>query len=79
MKRSELIKNRFKEVVQNGELMMGHEIEILEFILQRLNPITVADYARKENISFNGAKEIIKKGKEANFSFGSQKFVITNN
>ncbi len=76
MDRSTLIKNRFTEVVQNGELMMGDEMAILELILHRLHPIPISDYAKKEGITFNGAKKRIQNGKVAYIEMGSKTFVI---
>lgn len=74
--RSEKIKNRLIECLENGEITMGHEIEIIEFMVNRINPLTPAEYARREGISRPAAKKKLESGKEAFLSIAGQKFII---
>ena len=64
LKRSELIKDRLFECLQNCELNYSDEIEIVQHIAQRLNLTTKAKAAKEKGISFNGMKLRIKNGKE---------------
>ena len=74
--RSEKIKNRFMKWLENGEITMGHEIEIMEYMVNILNPISTSEYARHEGISRPAAKKRIESGKQAFLTIGSQKFII---
>jgi hypothetical protein len=74
--RSSKIKNRLFECLENGELTLGDELEIIEYMVNRVNPLTPAEYARREGISRAGAKKRIESGKEAYFTIAGQVFVI---
>jgi hypothetical protein len=76
MERSEKIKNRLIECLKNGEITIGHEIEIIEYLINRVNPLTPAEYARREGISRPAAKKRLEAGKESFISIGNQKFII---
>lgn len=76
MDRSEKIKNRLIECLENGEISMGDEIEIIEYMVNRVNPLTPAQYARREGISRPAAKKRLESGKEAFISIANQKFII---
>lgn len=62
--RSKLIKERLFECLKNGELTYTNEIEIVQYIAQRLNLTTKSKYAKEKNLSYNGLKLRIEKGKE---------------
>ena len=62
--RSKLIKERLFECLKNGELTYTNEIEIVQYIAQRLNLTTKSQLAKERGISFNGMKSRIKSGKE---------------
>lgn len=73
--RSELIKNRFKKVVQNNELNMHDGIEILEFLFNEMNFKTIQNYAASENISYNGAKRRIINNRVMALEFDGIKYI----
>jgi MOSC domain-containing protein YiiM len=76
IERSQQIKIRLIEVLEKGEITMGDEIEIIEYMVNRINPISQAEYARRENISRPAAKKRIEAGKEAFIQIGNQKFIV---
>lgn len=76
VERSEKIKKRLFECLSKGEITMGDELEIIEFMVNRVNPTTQAEYARKVGISRVAVKKRIETGKEAYISIAEQKFII---
>jgi hypothetical protein len=76
MHRSIRIKERFIECLENGELTIGDELEIIEYMVKRLNPISQAEYARKQGISEPAAKKRIDSGKEAFITIANQRLVV---
>lgn len=76
MHRSLLIKQRFLECLEKGELSIGDELEIIEFMVKRLNPISQAEYARRNQISEAAAKKRLDTGKESIVSIAGFRFVI---
>lgn len=76
MDRSSKIKERLFECLENGEIMMGDEIEIIQHMVQRLNLSTVSEYARHHGISPNGAKKRVDSNKEASIKLNGQTFIL---
>ena len=76
MHRSQLIKERFIQCLENGEISMGDELEIIEHMVNRLNPKTQAEYAKFNNISQPAAKKRLDNGKEATIKLNGIRFVI---
>jgi hypothetical protein len=76
MHRSAKIKERFIECLENGELTMGDELEIIEYMVKRLNLKTQAQYARENGISEPAAKKRIDAGKEMTLTVAGIRFVI---
>lgn len=73
-KLSEKINNRISDMVQNGELSNDDMVSIIEHIGGYLNLQTISDYAKGNNISYNGAKKCRKV-----IEIFNVKFVIDNN
>jgi hypothetical protein len=48
---SEEIRIRFIELLENGKLMMGDEMMILQYLVNKLNLISLTEYAKLNNIS----------------------------
>lgn len=61
--RTELLKNRIIEHINNKTMDYSQELHIFEVLLTRYPIISLSEYARKENITFNGAKERLKNKK----------------
>lgn len=56
-KRSELIRERLFECIHNGELETSDLVQIIEHLSIILNLKTLSQYAKDEQISYNGAKK----------------------
>jgi hypothetical protein len=76
MHRSQLIKERFIQCLENSELSMGDELEIIEHMVKRLNPISPASYAKAQGISEPAAKKRLDAGKEAVIHIAGMRLVI---
>jgi hypothetical protein len=76
IERSLKIKKRLFECLENGQITMGDEIEIIEYMVNRLNPISPAQKAKELGISNAGIKKRIESGKEAFITIGKQKFIL---
>ena len=76
MHRITLIRERFIECLEKGELKIGDELAIIEYMVNRLNPISQAEYAREKGISSPAAKKRLDTGKEAYISIAKARFVI---
>lgn len=75
--RSRKITDRFIECSKNGELSYSDELEILQYLFNRLNLSPLADAAKLKRISYNGMKKRIAAGKEMHIKSGNQIFVST--
>ncbi len=62
--RSELIANRYLEVVQNGELILGDRIKVIQSEFNKMNFKPMAEAAKQLGISYNGMKKRISEGRE---------------
>lgn len=55
--------------------MYGDELRILQYIASKFELMTVSEYARREDISPNGAKDRVKRGKEMSLELKGQTFI----
>jgi hypothetical protein len=76
MKNSERIKNRLIQCVEEGELTFGHSIEIIEYLVNKVNLVSQADYARVHNISRVAVGKRVKSGKETTIKIGKTDYII---
>lgn len=74
MGRSELIRERLFECIHNGELSNGDLFKIFNHTADILNIKTLAEYARSEGISYQGA---LKRQLQI-FNFSGLKLVADN-
>ena len=58
---SEEIRIRFIELSENGQLFMGYEMIILQHLVNKLNLISLTEYAKLNNISKPAAIKRIDK------------------
>lgn len=72
--RSAKIRERLFEVIHNGEIKNSDLVQIFEHISTILNLQTITNYAKSENISYNGAL----KRKLATTKIDGQTFIINN-
>jgi hypothetical protein len=74
---SELVTNRMIECLDNNKIFMHHELQIVDYSLQRLNLKTISQYAREKGISPNGVKDRIKRGKVMSITVSGTTFVAS--
>ena len=72
MQRSQIIRERLFECIHNGEICNEDLVKIVEHCFTILNLQTLSDYARNNNISYNGAKL------QPHIILGKIKFIIDN-
>ena len=77
-KDSEIEKDVIVKQVQNSELMMCHEIEILEALVKKYNIMNLADSAKQSGKSYNGMKKRVKAGKEVVLNLNGNKLISVN-
>jgi fructose/tagatose bisphosphate aldolase len=76
MKNSNRIKNRLIECVESGELTLGDIIEIIQYLVNKVNLVTQARYALKHKISRASVKKRLDSGKEAFVEIIGNRFII---
>jgi hypothetical protein len=76
MENSERIKNRFIQCVEDSELTLGDIIEIIQYLVNKVNLITQAKYAKKHNISRSGTIKRLDSGKEAFIEIIGNRFIV---
>jgi len=69
----EKILNRLSELIETNQLNNADLVQIIEHVGSYLNLETISDYAKKNNLSYNGVKKCRKIIKLFNV-----KFVIDN-
>ena len=76
--RSTLIRNRFIECLNNGELFSCDELKIIEVLFERAKLMTIQDYANSVNKSYNGVQDMIARDKLSTIKISDKRFVIAN-
>lgn len=74
MDKSVIIREKLFEYIHNGEITNSDLVKIIEHGCIILNLQTLSNYAKSENISYNGAK----KRNVENIIIDSIKFTINN-
>ena len=69
----EKILNRLSELIETNQLNNADLVQIIEHVGGYLNLETISDYAKKNNISYNGVKKCRK-----TMTLFNVKFVIDN-
>jgi len=72
----EKIRDNIKKVITDNMLPMDYELELFELWVNKFNPQTASDLARKQNVSAPAISKKLKKGKLMYLEFGSQKLII---
>jgi hypothetical protein len=70
------VKDRMVELINSNQLDMSCELQIFEAINKKYGFQTLSDYARSQKISYNGALNRIKSGKEQYVLIANQIFVF---
>jgi len=72
----ENVANRYIKSSEEGHITMDEELRILEYLVQRYKLTSLSDFAKEQNISYNGAKKRINSGKVMYIELMNQKFII---
>jgi hypothetical protein len=67
---------RFKKDCEAGNFAMHTELSILQYLVERYNLISVANYAKKHKISHTAADKRIKSGKVMYLLIEKYKFIV---
>ena len=76
MKNSQRIKKRLIQCVDDGEISLGDLIEILQFLVNKVNLTTQAEYAKRKGISRAAVMKRIDSGKESFIEIIGNRFII---
>jgi len=63
MKLLENVADRYIKSSNKGVITYTDELNILNHLLNKFNPVSKSEYAKKENISIPGVNDRIKRGK----------------
>ena len=67
---------RFKKVINGNRFSMDIELEMLDILVNKYNPMTVSDVAKKRGQSKAYISKLLKQNKIMYLQFGSQKLII---
>ncbi len=76
MSRSKLIADRFIECSEKGEIFMSDELHLLNYLINRYQFMSVADYAKSEGITITGAKKRLESGKVQYINIAGRKLIF---
>jgi len=76
MKRSRLIVDRFIECSEKGEIFMSDELHLLNYLINRYQFMSVADYAKSEGITITGANKRLEAGKVQFVNIAGRKLIF---
>lgn len=68
---------RFKTASEKGSFSMSDELKILTYLIDRYKFITVAEYARRNNISHTAADKRIEAGNVMNVKIAGLNLIIS--
>ena len=74
--KSAKVKDRMIELINSNQLDMFCELQIFEAINKKYGFQTLSDYARSQEITYNGALNRIKSGKEQYVKIANQIFIF---
>lgn len=78
MKKSTNTVDRFKKAIDANRFDMTEDLEMLNLLVNKYNPISVSEYARRNNISQPAALKRLKTGKVMFIEMIGKKFIIDN-
>ena len=76
MKKSTNTIDRFKKVINDNRFTMTEELKMLSILVNKYNPMSITDLAKKRGVSTAAISKQLKKGKIMYLQFGSQKVII---
>lgn len=72
---SEEEKNVILNLVQNDELMLCHEIEILQALSKKFNVLNLTDAAKQSGKTYNGMKKRVKSKREVSLELNGKEVI----
>jgi len=72
----EKTENKIIELIETNQLTFSGELNILQSLVQKFELKTISNYAKKNNISYNGVKKMIKEERIQNFSINGIKYIF---
>lgn len=77
-KDSEIEKEHILRLVQNSELMICHELEILEVLAKKFNIMNLTDAAKFNGKTYNGMKKRVAQSKEVTVNLNGNQMISVN-
>lgn len=68
--------DRFKKAIHDNRFSLSEEIQMIEILVNKYNPMTVSDLAKKQNVSQPAISKRLKKGKLMYIELGSCKLIL---
>ena len=68
--------DRFKKVISDNRFSMDVELEMLDILVNKYNPMTASDLAKKRGVSQPYIAKLLKNNKLMYLQFGSCKLII---
>ena len=72
----ENVANRYIKASRDNRILMNEELEILKHLVSKFGLMTISEYAKKEKITYKGAKIRILSGKVMYINLMNKTFVI---
>lgn len=73
---SEKVSNRMIEIIEQNKLYYSDDLKILKSLFQKYELISISDYAKRINKSYNGILDMIKREKVATIIISNQTFIL---
>lgn len=67
---------RFKKAIDDNRFNMTQELEMLDILVNKYNPMSISDLARKRGVSQPAISKQLKNGKIMYLNLGSSKIII---
>lgn len=78
MKNAENVVVRFKKVIDDNRFLMNEELDMLDILLKKYQPITISEYARREHITQAAASKRVNAGKVPYILLAGSRLVLSN-
>lgn len=76
METPENIIKRFKKAIDDNRFSIDIELEMIDILVNKYNPMTVSEVAKKKGVKQPYISKLLKEGKLMYLKFGSQKLII---
>lgn len=76
MENTENIIERFEKVINDNRFTYDVELKFMQILINKYNPMSISDLARKRKLSTAAISKQLKNGKVQYLEFGSLKVII---